>query len=384
MFGKKQMGYPMQIDEIELNTIVKGKHAGVFLVLGKTKSDGVDYAICKPVNPDNIQETGLGEVWLEPDTLLPFNEQNNIFSITGREALLQDKDAIYTLKTEFIRLLATADFDSRLDGWLIDDLKSYSHDDASAKGVVGFIEDYYDGTLKYLGFNLDLVKKFVSVTSPQISKEITPITTAGLQLVKDNHYGYTGILGEPTIVDDSWLTCQNKPFPDDAVFASLYPISGGGGVVVNLNEITHLGEPSIEQMVQILGREEYSFNPAAETVLELMIESCQKEDLKDLMMLSNLALIFPYNCQNDSGITAVFQKTENGDFIFKDDDGDIWKCGLYEIDKIYRAGEPIKADQFLKMNHDERRGLINVFKKDASLFADEMHNEEIFTPRRKQ
>lgn len=44
-----------------LNQIVKGASAGVFVIVGLRKIGGEDYAQVKPVNPNNHAEIGRGE-----------------------------------------------------------------------------------------------------------------------------------------------------------------------------------------------------------------------------------------------------------------------------------------------------------------------------------
>ena len=54
------------MQNIQINQIVKGKVCGTFVVLGfRTDLDDSEvYAQLKPVNPDNHQEHGVGEMAL--------------------------------------------------------------------------------------------------------------------------------------------------------------------------------------------------------------------------------------------------------------------------------------------------------------------------------
>ena len=47
-----------------LNQIVKGKRAGVFVILGFRMIDGEQYAQLKSVNPENYTQTARGEIAL--------------------------------------------------------------------------------------------------------------------------------------------------------------------------------------------------------------------------------------------------------------------------------------------------------------------------------
>ncbi len=54
-----------------LNEIVKGKKAGVFVIIGFRTIGGEQYAQLKTVNPANYAEVGKGEMALPIDALEP-------------------------------------------------------------------------------------------------------------------------------------------------------------------------------------------------------------------------------------------------------------------------------------------------------------------------
>jgi hypothetical protein len=56
-----------------VNQIVKGKRAGVFVVLALRTVGGEAGAQVKPVNPANHAEHGAGEMFLPFDALQPLN-----------------------------------------------------------------------------------------------------------------------------------------------------------------------------------------------------------------------------------------------------------------------------------------------------------------------
>ncbi len=90
-----------------------------------------------------------------------------------------------------------------------------------------------------------------------------------LQLVKDYKHGYVCILGSPTTVTDEWLALQRIPFEADAEFVSAYPIDGGA-VVIDATRMERLGEPSWDQLQEVLGAGKHPFNPAADTIIEML------------------------------------------------------------------------------------------------------------------
>ena len=52
-----------------INQIVKGKHAGTFVILGFRTVSGEQGAQVKPVNPANHAQHGAGEMFLPFDAL---------------------------------------------------------------------------------------------------------------------------------------------------------------------------------------------------------------------------------------------------------------------------------------------------------------------------
>ena len=53
----------------EVNQIVKGKVAGWFVVLGSRDINGQQRYQLKGVNPDNVNDTSPGELWLPEEAL---------------------------------------------------------------------------------------------------------------------------------------------------------------------------------------------------------------------------------------------------------------------------------------------------------------------------
>lgn len=52
-----------------INQIVRGKVAGVFVILGFRRVNRVEMAVLKSVNPTNLGQVLPGELWLEVDSL---------------------------------------------------------------------------------------------------------------------------------------------------------------------------------------------------------------------------------------------------------------------------------------------------------------------------
>jgi hypothetical protein len=57
------------MNSLNVNQIVKGKHAGVFVILGFRTVGGLEYAQLKEVNPANHAEVAPGELCLPADCL---------------------------------------------------------------------------------------------------------------------------------------------------------------------------------------------------------------------------------------------------------------------------------------------------------------------------
>jgi len=86
-----------------------------------------------------------------------------------------------------------------------------------------------------------------------------------MKLIKDSQNRIC-LLGEATSVTEEWLGLQTIPFNQGAVFHSAYPVTGGA-VVVDVNDVTNLGEASTEMIDDACTG--YGFNPAADTIRKL-------------------------------------------------------------------------------------------------------------------
>lgn len=89
-----------------------------------------------------------------------------------------------------------------------------------------------------------------------------------LLLIKDN-YNRISILGkiEEEKPDKSWLAMQNKPFSEDAIFHTAYPLSGGAALV-DIKNIEVVREVTMKD-ISLSAINPNSFNPASETILKL-------------------------------------------------------------------------------------------------------------------
>lgn len=61
------------MSNFNLNQIVKGHKAGIFVILGFREFHGEKGAQVKSVNPNNHAQTAGGEIWLPLDALRPLN-----------------------------------------------------------------------------------------------------------------------------------------------------------------------------------------------------------------------------------------------------------------------------------------------------------------------
>lgn len=55
-----------------INSIVRGRSAGVFVILAHRRIGGEDGYQLKSVNPANIAETSAGEIWLPESAVIDY------------------------------------------------------------------------------------------------------------------------------------------------------------------------------------------------------------------------------------------------------------------------------------------------------------------------